>query len=959
MVQHSQERHSSHQQKQQTPTPPTATREQTTAETATQIPQPVGNNVTPASNDVLRLQQSIGNQATARLIQSQQQEALSRQAQPAPAQTFGNSDPRGLISGLHPTLQSKIHTLIANAHKRGLNIQVFEGLRSIERQNALYSQGRDAQGNVVDKSKIVTNVKGGSSYHNYGVAVDVVFHGNQPWGEQHDWEGLGKSGEEAGLEWGGRWTSFVDRPHFQIPGLTIAQMKAWHAAGGLENVWKNVSGNGAGAEAQQKPGQTPVAPTATTGTAIGTATVTANGLNVRQGAGAKHAVLGVLSKGAQVQVIRREGSWLNITYQGKSGYIHADYATFTAAPTQIGTATVTSNGLNVRQGAGTKHAVLGVLSKGVRVPVIRREGSWLNITYQGKSGFIHADYVTFTPTPTATPTPATPTPAPQTQPTPGGQTATPTTQPPQSNTAPPAANTPLSYDTHGTQYFDVANQITSIMEGGATSGKYDALTTVADGGIISYGKHQATLAAGSLTSILSAYVAASQSSNAQIISTYMDRVRAKDASLKNDSKFLNTLRAAAAEKEMQTAQDMVFRQGYWNPAVTAAQNQGISSPLGYAMLYDTKIQGGMENCLEKARAKCGGGVGARVGNKVITETEFLKVFNDEREARLEALAQSAESKNELTRARALRGSKYRCVAFRQLLEAGNLNVSGPEGKVEITGPGSKKYAITGFNSGQATAPAGQGTATADTAIAQGVVTASTLNVRQGPNASGTALGQLRQGAKVEITGQSGSWLRINYNGRPAYVHGDYIRLQQQGQAQQQEKTLDEAAAAHIQITFGKNANSSVISPYTLNVLRATLNEAGETSAIITSTVRTPEDQARIMYNNIVTYGVQHQKNLYGAAGDAVIDVYAAQKSAGANESATRTAMVNKINELGPGSISRHCSDPAKLQVVDIAPSSIQNKTKFVQALQAALEAKRISKYILPPADPAYHIEIPQ
>ncbi len=239
MVQRAQTQHSETQQKR-----PPVTTNTTTHEHGPAAAQQVAESGVPSTaNRVLQLQQNIGNQATARLIQTQQQEAAREATQPV----LGNSDPRGIISGLHPTLQSKVRALVENAHKRGLNIQVFEGMRSIERQNALYAQGRDAQGNVVDASKIVTKVKGGNSHHNYGVAVDVVFHGDKPWGEHHDWAGLGKSGEEAGLEWGGSWKGFVDRPHFQLSGLTIAQLKAWHAAGGMENVWKNV-GNGVTAD---------------------------------------------------------------------------------------------------------------------------------------------------------------------------------------------------------------------------------------------------------------------------------------------------------------------------------------------------------------------------------------------------------------------------------------------------------------------------------------------------------------------------------------------------------------------------------------------------------------------------------------------------------------------------------------------------------------------------------------
>jgi peptidoglycan L-alanyl-D-glutamate endopeptidase CwlK len=62
-------------------------------------------------------------------------------------------------------------------HKRESLIRVVQGLRSWTEQDALYAMGRTAPG------KIVTNVKGGYSYHNYGMAVDCVpsIHGSTSW----------------------------------------------------------------------------------------------------------------------------------------------------------------------------------------------------------------------------------------------------------------------------------------------------------------------------------------------------------------------------------------------------------------------------------------------------------------------------------------------------------------------------------------------------------------------------------------------------------------------------------------------------------------------------------------------------------------------------------------------------------------------------------------------------------
>lgn len=45
---------------------------------------------------------------------------------------------------------------------------------------------------------------------------------------------------KVGLEWGGGWKKFIDKPHVQMPGLTVAQCQACYKKGGLENVWAKV-----------------------------------------------------------------------------------------------------------------------------------------------------------------------------------------------------------------------------------------------------------------------------------------------------------------------------------------------------------------------------------------------------------------------------------------------------------------------------------------------------------------------------------------------------------------------------------------------------------------------------------------------------------------------------------------------------------------------------------------------
>lgn len=171
------------------------------------------------------------------------------------------------------------------------------------------------------------------------------------------------------------------------------------------------------------------------------------------------------------------------------------------------------------------------------------------------------------------------------------------------------------------------------------------------------------------------------------------------------------------------------------------------------------------------------------------------------------------------------------------------------------------------------------------------------------------------------------------------------------------QALSSAQTGTAALTFGKNANQAGVSTHSRDVLNDILSNSKNSSATITSTARTVQDQARIMYGNIESQGVAKQKQLYGPNGDKVIDVYVKGKAAGKSQMEIRSLMVAKINELGPTNVSKHLADPAVMNVVDISPASIKNRAAFEAAVRAD---PRVSKFLTPgDGDPAYHIEIPQ
>ncbi|QYY44797.1 M15 family metallopeptidase (plasmid) [Aneurinibacillus thermoaerophilus] len=134
---------------------------------------------------------------------------------------------------LHPVVAQCGWEVVFEAWQRGIYVLITQGYRSIAEQNELYAQGRTKPG------KIVTNAKGGTSYHNYGLALDfalytpdgkqVVWDMNTDFNKNHkkDWMEVVQMFKARGFEWGGDWRSFKDYPHVQMTfGFSIAQLKA-------------------------------------------------------------------------------------------------------------------------------------------------------------------------------------------------------------------------------------------------------------------------------------------------------------------------------------------------------------------------------------------------------------------------------------------------------------------------------------------------------------------------------------------------------------------------------------------------------------------------------------------------------------------------------------------------------------------------------------------------------------
>lgn len=122
-------------------------------------------------------------------------------------------DPRSekAIATLHERMKPKARDLVRRAAAEGIEIRITSGTRTYDEQDELYAQGRTKPG------KIVTKARAGQSNHNFGIAIDVtIFKDGQPVWESPRYKRVGEIGEAIGFEWGGRWATIKDEPHFEL-----------------------------------------------------------------------------------------------------------------------------------------------------------------------------------------------------------------------------------------------------------------------------------------------------------------------------------------------------------------------------------------------------------------------------------------------------------------------------------------------------------------------------------------------------------------------------------------------------------------------------------------------------------------------------------------------------------------------------------------------------------------------
>ena len=153
------------------------------------------------------------------------------------------------IAKAHPKIRTELLLIYNEANNRlaKSRLRFSHVLRTFKEQSDLFAIGRTTG----KKGAIVTNAKAGQSFHNYGLAVDIVLlidkdgdgrFESASWDVFKDWDKDGIADwkevvhvfKKYGWTWGGDFR-FKDMPHFQKTfGKTWQELKKLHDSGKVD-----------------------------------------------------------------------------------------------------------------------------------------------------------------------------------------------------------------------------------------------------------------------------------------------------------------------------------------------------------------------------------------------------------------------------------------------------------------------------------------------------------------------------------------------------------------------------------------------------------------------------------------------------------------------------------------------------------------------------------------------------
>lgn len=124
---------------------------------------------------------------------------------------------------------------------------------------------------------------------------------------------------------------------------------------------------------------------------------TTTAVNLRTGAGTDNTIITTVQQGTSLIVEADAGSgWYKVIYGGESGYMSADYLSFSETMELTAQGWVCGTDVRMRASASTDSDIVRITSYGESVEIIGVSGEWYKVSAGGATGYIRGDYVSFT-----------------------------------------------------------------------------------------------------------------------------------------------------------------------------------------------------------------------------------------------------------------------------------------------------------------------------------------------------------------------------------------------------------------------------------------------------------------------------------------------------------------------------------------------------------------------------------
>ena len=124
-----------------------------------------------------------------------------------------------------------------------------------------------------------------------------------------------------------------------------------------------------------------------------TGVISGTNVNFRSGPSTSTGVITMLDIDTQVSLVSLEDGWCKAVWQGQAGYISADYVSVDGLPVVDPQGVITGDCVNVRSTPSTDSEIVTKVYEGDVLDLISVKDGWYNVSFNGVTGYINADYL--------------------------------------------------------------------------------------------------------------------------------------------------------------------------------------------------------------------------------------------------------------------------------------------------------------------------------------------------------------------------------------------------------------------------------------------------------------------------------------------------------------------------------------------------------------------------------------